>query len=359
MTTVGGPTLPSPLMPQRNPQLAAELLHAGKLVAFPTETVYGLGADATNSDACEDIYRAKGRPSGNPLIVHVADTATAQKYVGDWPLAAQRLADEFWPGPLTLVLPKGDAIAPEVTPNRQTIAIRVPDHPLALEMLKAFGGPVAAPSANRSTRVSPTTAEHVRAELGKSVALILDGGACPVGIESTVLDLTTYPRPTLLRPGAITVAEIESIIGPVDVAHRKTVAPAEAAPSPGLSAVHYAPSTPAYRFARDQYAKLINTLHGTGTIEDEFDKPPAPLGPDNAEPDPACVVLLISKASIPSPHDVVTMPNTPEAYARVLYATLHGEDESGYHAMYVELPPDTPEWLAVRDRLLRATRPLV
>jgi L-threonylcarbamoyladenylate synthase len=345
-------------MSERNPQLAAELLRSGKLVAFPTETVYGLGGDATNPSPCKAIYVAKGRPAGNPLILHVADTATAQRYVGDWPLAAQRLADEFWPGPLTIVLPKADCVAPQATSNRNTVAIRVPDHPLALEMLRAFGGAVAGPSANRSTRVSPTTAEHVRSELGKSVAMILDGGSCPVGIESTVLDLTTFPRPTLLRPGAITVSEIEAIIGPVVVLPHRVVAATDSAPSPGMSAVHYAPSTPAFRFTRDQYPKLIARLHGTGTIEDEFDKPPTPLGPGRTDSDQANVVLLLSKASIPSPHDVVTMPSDPNAYARLLYATLRGEDESGYGAMFVELPSDTPEWLAVRDRLLRATRPL-
>src|SRR4051812_1359954 len=179
---------------------AAQVLRSGGLVAFPTETVYGLGADATNADAVAKIFAAKGRPSTNPLIVHVADAATARRYATDWPVAASRLAERFWPGPLTLVLPKAMSIVSAVTAGLGTVGLRVPNHPLALQLLQDFSGPVAAPSANRSNRVSPTTAQHVRDELGDSVDVILDGGPCAVGIESTVIDLTTAPRPTLLRP---------------------------------------------------------------------------------------------------------------------------------------------------------------
>lgn len=341
-----------------NPELAAAMLKTGKLVAFPTETVYGLGADATSSAACKRIFEAKGRPSNNPLIVHVADIATARHYVADWPMAAQRLAEAFWPGPLTLVLPKHPSICREVSAGRETVAVRVPDHPLALSLLRAFGGPVAAPSANKSTRVSPTTAEHVREEFGDTVDLVLDGGSCPVGIESTVLDLTTFPKPTLLRPGHVSVAQLEPIVGPIAVSSRLFTDEKEAAPSPGMSALHYAPTTPAFRFNRDEYPKVIARLGGTGTIEDEIDRPPLPDLPLPADTRPCSLVMLLSKASIPAPHDVMTMPVQADLYARVLYADLRSADVGGYNALFIEMPPDAPEWLAVRDRLSRATRPL-
>jgi len=333
-------------------QTAAGLLRAGKLVAFPTETVYGLGADATNSAACARIFEAKGRPSTNPLIVHVADTAMARHYTAAFPSAAELLAEHFWPGPLTLVLPKPPSICREATAGQQTVAIRVPDHPVALQLLRTFAGPIAAPSANRSTRVSPTTAEHVHDELGERVDLILDGGACPVGIESTVLDLTTFPKPTLLRPGSISIADLQPLIGPIDLLEGRVVGSAEAAPSPGLGALHYAPTTPAYRFSRDEYPRLLRRL-GDGPFEE---RPMATATP--ADKGAAATVLLLSKASIPAPHDVLTMPVTPDAYARLLYAIVRAADEGGYSAMYIELPPSTPDWLAVRDRLMRATRPL-
>jgi L-threonylcarbamoyladenylate synthase len=196
---------------------AAAVLRRGGLVAFPTETVYGLGADATNADAVTKIFAAKGRPSTNPLIVHVADAAVARRYATAWPPAAAQLADRFWPGPLTLVLPKAPDIVPAVTAGLNTVGLRVPDHPVALQLLREFGGAVAAPSANRSNRVSPTTADHVREELGDAVDLVLDGGPCRVGIESTVLDLTTE-RPTILRPGGLSREQIEAVVGPVGVA---------------------------------------------------------------------------------------------------------------------------------------------
>ena len=182
---------------------AVRIVRAGGLVAFPTETVYGLGADATNPAAVGKIFQAKGRPPTNPLIVHVADIAVGKKYAAEWPKTAQLLAEKFWPGPLTLVLLKSRSIVDEVTAGKNTVGLRVPNHPLALELLRQFNGPLAAPSANRSTRVSPTTAQHVHDELGDKVDLILDGGPCTVGIESTVLDLTVDP-PIILRPGAIT-----------------------------------------------------------------------------------------------------------------------------------------------------------
>jgi L-threonylcarbamoyladenylate synthase len=296
---------------------AVRLLRAGKLVAFPTETVYGLGADATNADAVAKIFSTKGRPATNPLIVHVATKEIAQRYVLDWPDAAETLAHRFWPGPLTLILRKQPSIADNVTAGGGTVGIRVPDHPLALELLRAFDGPIAAPSANKANHTSPTTATHVRDELGDAVDLILDGGPCTVGIESTVLDLTT-PTPRILRPGRVNSAMIESILNTqVGYAADFSVPKPTIEKSPGNLPVHYAPRTPAFHFqAADQWRI--------------------------------------------DPHDAAVLPISldPEAYARQLYARLRMLDQQGLRAIYIELPPDVEAWRAVRDRILRATRPL-
>ena len=194
---------------------AVEILRAGGLVAFPTETVYGLGADARSSESVQKIFAAKGRPPTNPLIVHVSGVAMGKLYAMEWPDTARRLAQKFWPGPLTLVLPRYRTIAPEVSAGLDTVGLRMPNHPLALELIQRFDGPIAAPSANRSNHLSPTTAQHVREELGDAVDLVLDGGPCRVGIESTVLDLTGN-RPKILRPGGVTRTQIEKVVGPVD-----------------------------------------------------------------------------------------------------------------------------------------------
>lgn len=310
---------------------AVEILRAGGLVAFPTETVYGLGADATNSAAVRRIFDAKGRPSTNPLIVHVADEKTARRYAAAWPSEASGLALRFWPGPLTLVLAKAPLIVPEATPGRYTVALRVPDHPLTLALLREFDGPVAAPSANRSMRISPTTAEHVRQELGDTVDLILDGGPCRVGIESTVLDLSGS-TPTILRPGGISREQIERIIGPVDL-FAGAVCPTDAAASPGQHPIHYAPRTPAYRFEGEM-----------------------PV----SEKDERFYFILLGKDDSLQRFslDRAVMPNMPDEYAHHLYSVLREADTSGKAAMLIELPPDEPQWLAVRDRLTRATRPL-
>jgi L-threonylcarbamoyladenylate synthase len=294
---------------------AVEILLAGGLVAFPTETVYGLGADATNARAVARIFEVKGRPATNPLICHVADESAAQRYAADWPLAASRITKAFWPGPLTVVVAKAQAIVDAVTAGRDTVGLRMPDHPLTLELLRAFGGALAGPSANRSTHVSPTTARHVRDELGNAVDLILDGGPCSVGIESTVLDLST-DLPTILRPGGVSREQIEAVLGPVEA---KSALSDQAAPtkSPGQHAVHYAPRTPAYRFDPRDREKLDT-----------------------------------SNAAI------VELTLDPETYARNLYARLRLLDTQDLRAIYVEMPPDTPQWTAVRDRLVRATKPL-
>jgi L-threonylcarbamoyladenylate synthase len=315
---------------------AVDLLRSGGLVAFPTETVYGLGADATSDVAVRRIFAAKGRPATNPLIVHVADIETAKRYTTRWSDAAQTLAAAYWPGPLTLVLPKTADIPGVVTAGRPTVGLRAPDHPLALELLRAFGGPVAAPSANRSNRVSPTTAQHVREELGDAVDLVLDAGPCSVGIESTVLDLSG-DVPRILRPGAVSRKQIEFIVGPVELANRVTDT-AVPATAPGQHAVHYAPLTPAYRFETPQ----------RGLIHVD-----APDGRKNG-----LVAVGTMRDHVKKWGHIVAMPRDPAVYGRHLYEVLREMDAMNLANVYIEMPPDTPEWLAVRDRLLRATRPL-
>lgn len=320
---------------------AVHVLRSGGLVAFPTETVYGLGADATNAEAVRRIFAAKGRPSTNPLIVHVSDAHVAKRYAKHWPPEAEALARRFWPGPLTLVVPKSEAIVPEVSAGRETVGIRAPDHPVALELLRAFDGPVAAPSANRSNRVSPTTAGHVRRELGDRVDLILDGGPCRVGIESTVLDLTRS-RPVILRPGAVTHEQIEMVVGAVDV-FQGHIHASEAAHSPGQQEIHYSPRTPAYRFDAGEEALVRRwaTRHS----------------------DQSAIVLLTGSRALSDLDElpeariqVIEMPAEAEGYARELYAALHEADDAGAGAIFVRMPPDEPQWAAVRDRLIRATR---
>jgi len=317
---------------------AAQLLRQGRLVAFPTETVYGLGADATNERAVGKIYSTKGRPGTNPLIVHVASIDVARRYAVEWPEAASRLAERFWPGPLTIVLPKNPVIPGNVTAGLNTVGLRVPNHPLALELLRAFDGPVAGPSANRSTRVSPTTARHVREEFPLSAAagfdeanepaMILDGGACEVGIESTVLNLSGE-TPTILRPGRVTAAELEPLIGRV-VVRGGSVDLSAPATSPGQQDVHYAPTTPTYRFETSQRGIITPDGHG--------------------------IIVLSPLREYHEWGPIVAMPNDPGDYGQHLYAVLRRLDASGLQAIFVEMPPDVPAWGAVRDRLMRATR---
>lgn len=308
---------------------AVESLRSGGLVAFPTETVYGLGADATNTPAVRKIFKAKGRPATNPLIVHVMNAEIARRYCTAWPAAAEKLAATFWPGPLTLVLPKAQSIGDEVTAGRKTVGLRVPRHPVALELLEKFGVAVAAPSANRSNHVSPTTAEHVREELGKELE-ILDGGPCAVGIESTVLDLSAE-LPTILRPGNVTREQIEAIIGAVGM-FGGSVESGTAASSPGLGERHYSPVTPTFLFEGEApYAA------GVGVVR---------LGKKTLTPDP----LPEYRARGPE----VVLPNDPVGYARLLYAALRELDRQKLQAIQVEMPPDSPEWTAVRDRIHRA-----
>jgi L-threonylcarbamoyladenylate synthase len=310
---------------------AVEILRRSGLVAFPTETVYGLGADATDSAAVAKIFAAKGRPSTNPLIVHVADAGVGRRYAASWPEEAEKLASQFWPGPLSLVVSKAPSIVDAVTAGRATVGLRVPDHPLALELLRAFDGPIAAPSANRSNHLSPTTAQHVRDELGDRVDLILDGGPCRVGIESTVLDLSGH-TPTILRPGGVSREQIEAVIGPVALC--AGTAPADQpASSPGQLAVHYAPRTPAFRFEPSQRGQIDVDLGG------------AKSG----------LVVVSPMDVVEKSGRIVALSCRPEVYARHLYDVLRELDAMSLAAIFIELPPDEPQWTAVRDRIIRGT----
>ena len=323
---------------------AVEILRDGGLVAIPTETVYGLAADATNAGAVKRLFDLKGRPNTNPLIVHVADVQVARRYARDWPETAEKLARRFWPGPITLIVPKVDAIVAEVTAGLDTVGLRSPDHPLTLQLLREFGGPLAAPSANRANRVSPTTAEHVRQELGDQVDLVLDGGPCRVGIESTVLDLTRQP-PMILRPGAVTRDQVSTVIGHVDVWEGASPTGA-AAQSPGQQAVHYSPLTPAYRFTIEQVPRVV------GWCREHAGDRAAFLLLDSI------VGMGLIQPAMSASHTLMPMPATPAGYARELYAELRRADALGAAVLFVELPPPASQWAAARDRVLRATRDL-
>jgi L-threonylcarbamoyladenylate synthase len=310
---------------------AAETLRRGGLVAFPTETVYGLGAHALDPAAVARIYAAKGRPGYNPLIVHAADAEAARALAGAWPAEAQALADAFWPGPLTLVLPKNDRVPDAVTAGLPSVALRVPAHPVAHALLRAAGIPVAAPSANRSTEVSPTTAQHVVRSLGERVDVIVDGGPCPVGIESTVLSLAG-PVPTLLRPGTISVDDLRPVVG--DVALPSTAPEATAArPSPGMMDRHYAPRAELRLFAGEWPDAAVALDGPTAVLLMQANAPGADLLPAA---------------------DVIRMPDDPAEYAARLYGLLHELDDRGYRRIWVQQPPDAPAWAGVRDRLRRA-----
>lgn len=287
---------------------AAEIIRSGGLVAFPTETVYGLGANALNPEAIARIYAVKKRPFASPLIVHVADEAMARALTETWPHVAKTLASRFWPGPLTLVLKKAAVVPDLVTANLDSVGIRVPNHPLALALLHQAGVPIAAPSANRFSEVSPTTAGHVKSSLGDAVDLILDGGPTDVGIESTVVSLHRDP-PMILRPGMISRHDLERTTGlHWEVQEDKP----HIMESPGQHARHYAPRTKLYLLDEG-----VTPAHGKGRVID-------------------------------MPHDVAT-------YAAQLYAELHKADTEGWDWIGLRKPPQTEEWAAIRDRLKRAS----
>jgi L-threonylcarbamoyladenylate synthase len=306
-------------------QAAASLLRAGELVALPTETVYGLAANAFNTAAVEKIFAVKGRPTHNPIIVHVASLEMARVCAGSWPPAASQLAQAFWPGPLTLVLPKSALVPDAVTAGGSTVGIRWPNHPVMDEVIRQCEFPLAAPSANMSGQVSPTTAEHVRRGLGDAISLIVDGGSAEVGIESTVVDLSVAPA-RLLRPGMIHLESMAAVIGPVDF---EGSGKGGALRSPGLLLKHYAPQ-----------AKLV------------IWNPAAPLLGIEGRP----VHLLARGAARPRLPElqVSIMPRHPREFAKALYSELHRCDEAGAAVILVEAVPQTGEWRAVADRLRRA-----
>ena len=296
---------------------AAALIRAGRLVAFPTETVYGLGANALDAAAVRRIYEAKGRPATSPLIVHVASVAMARKVVSEWPAAAEKLAARYWPGPLTFVLPKAKRVPDIVTAGLGTVGVRMPAHPIALALIRKAGVPLAGPSANRFTELSPVTAEQVRRGLGSAVDLVLDGGLCRVGIESTVLSLAG-PVPVLLRPGMVSREQIEALIGPVLLAG--TVADGVAHAAPGQHSKHYSPRAPLRLGLPSQSA-------GTAYLWWAVERP--------AE-------------------FAIRMPNDPDRYGAMLYDTLHRADSTGAREIVVEPVPFGSDWDGIRDRLARA-----
>lgn len=310
---------------------AAARLRAGDLVAFPTETVYGLGAHALDPAAVRKIFAAKGRPPTNPVIVHVAGVAAARTLSSAWPAAADLLAERFWPGPLTLVVPALATIPREVTAGLPSVGIRVPAHPVALALLRAAGVPVAAPSANRSDRLSPTTAAHVARSLGEAAGVILDGGPSDVGIESTVLDLTGA-TPVVLRPGGVTRAKLEGALGsPVGLASGEVDA-SEARAAPGQMARHYAPRAGLILVARQEVADRAAELASAGRR----------------------VAVLVIRAEPPAGLPSRRLPANPAGYASHLYSALHDLDEVA-DAIVTERPPALVGWEAIHDRLARAS----
>ncbi len=311
---------------------AVAILRAGGLVAVPTETVYGLGADARNPDAVSKIFTAKQRPTSHPLIVHLADLEEMVHWARETPEEALQLAKAFWPGPLTLILKKRPEVLDGVTGGQDSVALRVPRHPVALGLLQAFGGGLVAPSANRFTRVSPTTAEAVRSELGDQVDLILDGGPCEVGLESTILDMSG-PTPCILRPGMISPAAISEVLGrPVTV--RRQDYPGEVR-APGMHHLHYSPTTPTCLIQPERLVAYLQALPAEGL--------PVVCLRHSLQPLP------------PIPHvHVISMATHPADYAHDLYAMLRTQDQQQYQRIIIEAVPQAAEWDAIRDRLFKA-----
>ena len=313
---------------------AAAILRTGGLVGFPTETVYGLGADASNPAAVAKIFAAKGRPQDHPLIVHLGSMDLLPLWAAEIPTAAHKLAAAFWPGPLTLILKRAAGVSDCVTGGQDTVGLRIPGHPVALELLEAFAGEagghrysgIAAPSANKFGRISPTTAEHVRAELSAAVDAVLDGGDCEVGIESTIVDLSRGCA-VLLRPGQITPAQIAAVLG------AEVELPDAAAPrAPGMLESHYAPRTPLYLVPAAELPARLAALRGRK-------------------------LAVLARAEAPSGLQDVHWQAAPRAvagFAHELYASLRRLDELGCELILVEAPPAVPEWQGVNDRLRRA-----
>ncbi len=310
---------------------AVSILEQGGLVALPTETVYGLGADAANPKAVERIFLVKERPQDHPLIVHLADVSQLDAWARDIPPVAKLLAKAFWPGPMTLILNKKSTVLDLVTAGQDTVGVRIPSHPVAREVLAAFGRGVAAPSANKFTHVSPTTASAVKDELGNEVDLILDGGMCEVGLESTIIDVTGG-QPVILRPGMITAEDIEAVLNvPVAAAAIEMVTKV-----PGMHELHYAPTTKTVLIEHFDIPVLLHTI----TTKD------LPV-----------VLMVRSEPLIPMTDHVfwVRMPDKAKDYAHELYRTLRSLDAQGYQRIIIENVPNDSDWVAIRDRLKKAT----
>lgn len=317
-------------------EAAAAALRAGELVAFPTETVYGLGADARNPDALRRVYALKGRPAEHPLILHLGSIAQLSRWAHPLPADVARLAAAFWPGPLTLVLPRHPDVSLVLTGGQDSIAVRVPAHPVAQALLAAFGGGIAAPSANRYGHVSPTTAEHVREEFPEGLR-VLEGGECEVGLESTILSLLEEP-PRILRPGMIGRSTLEAVLGRPLAGDVPTAGlDQRALPRvPGSTAAHYAPRTPLYLVAGDRWAMTLTEALAAGETPAVLARSAAPVG----------VTVRAWRCA----------PQDPESYGHALYALLRELDKLDASCILVEQVPDTEPWEAIRDRLTRAAR---
>lgn len=306
--------------------LTCRLLQAGELVALPTETVYGLAADAAQPEAVNKIFIAKNRPATHPLIVHIASVEKLSDWVSEIPPAAKQLAEAFWPGPLTMLFHKSPRVNQVVTGGLDTIAIRVPQHPVFLGILEKLNTGLAAPSANPHKQISPTTAQHVLKGLSGKIAAVLDGGPCSVGLESTILDLTT-PVPRILRPGPITPAMIEAVLQtPIEspATHHE--------PVPGNMAEHYQPKTPAFMMTHDELKTYLAQSHQR-------------------------IGLLFYSPDLHNDHTEksLQLPKEKSAYAKQLYQALHDLDQNHIDEILIEAPPQSPEWQDVWDRLLKAT----
>ncbi|MEE2906236.1 MAG: L-threonylcarbamoyladenylate synthase [Planctomycetota bacterium] len=311
---------------------AASALQRGGVVAFPTETVYGLGGSTLDSAALESIYQLKGRRENNPLIAHVLDIEAARAITTGWDDRCTLLAEAWWPGPLTLVLGRAAHVPDQASGGRPTLAVRSPEHPVARALLEAFGGPVSAPSANRSGAVSPTSAQHVIDDFGADPQadglIVLDGERCRVGIESTVMDMTVDP-PRILRPGVLTAEVLQPLIGNIE-----TTAVREQAASPGTTDRHYSPQTPCLLVDESAIAEHLS------------------------HEDRRCVVVTSMpgrSALVQPPHELIIMPLDPAGYAMELYEALRRADAERADLILIESAgEDDPNWLAIRDRLMRA-----
>ncbi|MEO6036676.1 MAG: L-threonylcarbamoyladenylate synthase [Verrucomicrobiota bacterium] len=322
---------------------AKALLENGELVAIPTETVYGLAANAFNEEAVAKIFLAKGRPAENPIIVHVASVEMAQQCVSLWPELASKLAEAFWPGPLTLVLPRSERISHSVTAGGETVGVRWPSHPFIQAVIRACGFPLAAPSANLSNEISPTNAAHVAKGLGEKISLIVDGGQSQVGIESTVIDLTVHP-PRLLRPGMIHAGSLLAVTGELSLGLDQS---GEVLRSPGLLRKHYSPKARLLIFSwndeADLEAQLSKFVSGNSKLKTQ----------DSSLQD----IHVIAHTQIPLGEKFVrvsVIPHDAEAFARAIYAELHQCDEAGAGLIVVEKLPGGAAWRGIADRLDRA-----